>query len=53
MPSGFEIGSGGFARLSSPYTNNVHPDDHAELINVIPPHEGNPPVRVGVIRLSS
>jgi hypothetical protein len=36
MPSDFEIGADGSARLSSPYINNVHSDDHAELVNMIP-----------------
>jgi hypothetical protein len=36
MPSDFEIGADGSARLSSSYINNVHPDDHAELMGVIP-----------------
>jgi hypothetical protein len=35
MPSDFEVGPDGSARLSSPYINNVHPDDYAELNSVI------------------
>jgi hypothetical protein len=35
MPSDFEVGVDGLARLSSPYINNVHPDDHAELVRAI------------------
>jgi hypothetical protein len=35
MPSNFKVDIDGTARLVSPYINNLHPQDHAELVGVI------------------
>ncbi|EIN07905.1 hypothetical protein PUNSTDRAFT_53245 [Punctularia strigosozonata HHB-11173 SS5] len=36
LPSDFDVSSDGSVRLASPYINNVHPNDHRDLMNVIP-----------------